>query len=81
MSGGADFTIETLNPGRPDPNSGLVSVQEVVNVNGKVNKGGVSDAFDGSLDPELSLEVSFQRIVSPFSCNNSAFVEVLFFLH
>ncbi|OWM72809.1 hypothetical protein CDL15_Pgr021115 [Punica granatum] len=57
---GGDFKIETLNPGGPDRSSGQGSVQAAAN--GKVKKGDGSEVFDGWLDPELTLGVSFQRI-------------------
>lgn len=76
MYRGGDFKIETLNPGCADPSGGLGSVQEAVN--GKVNKGHVSEVFDAWLDPELSLGVSFKRIVSPLSYN-SLLIKVLSF--
>lgn len=69
MYSSGDFRVETLNPGGPDPDSGHGSVQAALN--GKVKKGDGLEVFDGWLDPELSLGISFQRIVSPLSYNTS----------
>lgn len=62
--GGGDFKLETLNPGVSDPmRNGSGSGhghQQIKKVDG-------SELWDSGLDPELSFDITFRRIVS--SCD------------
>lgn len=70
-----DFKIETLNSSGPDQNRGHGAFQAAVS-NGKVKMGDGLEFFDNRLDPELSLGVSFQRIVSRLGYNSSHLIKV-----